>query len=101
MATHVLFARREASESRARFDARTSILEELHSRMKRGEVIPDDEYSRLLALSRRDEEGDERSRTTRWSEVFLGRKDLADDADIRAEEDARREWEAGQLILVS
>lgn len=104
---HLVTSRRTYSEERAKLTAQKTILEDLISRVRQGERIPDAEYSRLMALAsfnKADAPAQEvpsnvddqpaRGPATSWKEVLLGRKPSVQ-SNEELEEQARLEWEEG------
>jgi len=100
---HLLFTRRVAHEQRSRLTAQETILNGLVLRMRAGEHVEEEEYSRLMTLVRaRQSEtvktmpgaiGDTRG-DTGWWEAVLGRKDLPSVKVVEDVDDSvRREFE--------
>lgn len=107
MSFHLLFARRDAAELRARYTARISILESLISRFKQGEQIQASEIDRLTKLGRKLQEGHETDdlgdsdygrENLSWKEVILGAT-RKEGTNLSPEDRAAWEWNKGEIFF--
>ncbi|KAI0314634.1 hypothetical protein OF83DRAFT_1017631, partial [Amylostereum chailletii] len=77
LSVHLLWARRAAASDKQILSARISILEDLTTRLRAGEVVSDAEVARLRKLAREgagnpDNIGEE-DKAIGWKEVLFGR----------------------------
>jgi len=100
---HLLWQRKTAEEDRARFNAQTSILQDLIQQLRSGKSISDEEITKLRNLARIHREGNQSPDNVKinigWMDVLWGRKTPAD-LGIRDEWE-RKDLEQSESLLVS
>ncbi|KAA1470445.1 hypothetical protein DENSPDRAFT_879715 [Dentipellis sp. KUC8613] len=101
LAVHLLWQRRAADTERRRLGTQISILEEISTRLRAGERIPDAEYTRLRRLGHEGEvlEKDRKEEEDiGWRDMLFGRTETAQEKQ-GAEEWDRRDLENVQREL--